>query len=357
MVTPGLARLFEKAGVKLIALDSGAEAFAREVENDDDCAEVVLMNGVPPLTARPIHGGRTFDGRVDAEERFEVLVNASTYPQLRGHRIVGAPVVPAVLVMEWFFRAAATCFPDLAVRACRNLRVLRGVPVDAFDQRGARLVARARVLESAPDAARLELKLLDHDEKARYAAVVEMGVSASIAPPDPPPEAPPSGVGSTWSIDQVYSELLFHRAPFEVIRSLDRVYDGSASCELSGLRAAGWPDGSWRSDPALIDGGLQLACIWGRHVLGRAPLPTSIGALDLYHLGPIDVPVRCILKGRRAGQRKVVVDLDYVGETGTLIGSMRDLEMHVPLVVDGRAASAPDHPSDDPGLPSANGAA
>jgi NAD(P)-dependent dehydrogenase (short-subunit alcohol dehydrogenase family) len=358
MVTPGLARLFEKAGVELIALDSGAEALAREVESDDDSVEVVLMNGVPPLTARPIHGGRTFDGRVGAEERFEVLVSASTYPQLRGHRIVGAPVVPTVLVMEWFFRAAASCFPDFAVHACRNLRVLRGVAVDAFDSSGVRLVVRAQVVESTHDGARLELKLLDHEDRARYAATVEMSVSAGVAPPGPPPEAPPSGAGSTWSIDQVYSELLFHRAPFEVIRSLDRVFDDSASCELSGLRAAGWPEGDWRSDPALIDGGLQLACIWGRHVLGGAPLPTSIGLFELYHLGPVGVPVRCILKGRRAGQRKVVVDLAYVGETGTLLGSIRDLEMHVPLVVDGRAASAPDHGSTDPGgLPSAKGAA
>jgi hypothetical protein len=358
MVTPGLARLFEKAGVQLIALDSGAEALAREVASDDGSAEVVLMNGVPPLTARPIHGGRTFDGRPGAEERFELLVNASSYPQLRGHRIVGRPVVPAVLVMEWFFRAAATCFPELVVRACRNLRVLRGVPVDAFEQRGVRVFVRARVVESAPDAARLELKLVDDRDRPRYAAIVEMGASAGVAPPGPAPAAPPSGEGSTWSIEQVYSEVLFHRAPFESIRSLDRVFDNSASCELSGLRAAGWPEGNWRSDPALLDGGLQLGGVWSRHVLGGLPLPTSIGAFDLYHSGPVDAPVQCILQGRRAGQRKVMIDLTYVGETGTLLASLRDLEMHLPPALDGSAVSYPDQASAaSGGLPSAKGAA
>ena len=358
MVTPGLARLFEKAGVQLIALDSGAEALAREVGSDDGSTEVVLMNGVPPLTARPIHGGRAFDGRVGAEERFEALVNASTYPQLRGHRIVGPPVVPAVLVMEWFFRAAATCFPALAVRACRELRVLRGVTVEAFEQRGVRLFVRARVLESAGDAARIEMKLVDEGDRPRYAATVEMGAAPADAPPGPQSDTPPSGDGRTWSIEQVYSELLFHRGPFAVIRSLDRIFDDSATCELSGLRAAGWPDAGWYSDPALVDGGLQLACVWGRHVLGGAPLPTRFGAFDLYHPGPFDSPVRCILRGRRAGQRKVLVDLAYVAETGALVCSMRDLEMHVPLVVDGKAASGPDPaPVDAGGTPSANGAA
>ena len=356
MVTPGLARLFEKAGVQLIALDAGAAALAREVASDDACSEVVLMNGVPPLTARPIHGGPAFDGRVGAEDRFEVLVNAETYPQLSGHRIAVAPVVPAVLVMEWFFRAAAACFPELTVRTCRDVKVLRGVVVDGFEQRGVRLVVRARVLESTPGSAKLELRLVDDSERPRYAGVVEMGASAAVAPAGPPPEAPASREGSVWSIEQVYSEVLFHRPPFASIRSLDGVFDESASGELSGLRDAGWPAAGWWSDPALVDGGLQLACVWGRHVLGGVPLPTSLGAFDLYRTGPVDSPVRCVLRGRRAGQRKVLVDLAYVTDSGALLGSIRDLEMHLPLVVDG-SAPAINAPAGAGGLPSANGAA
>ncbi len=358
MVTPGLARIFEKAGVQLIALDAGAQALAREVASDDGSSEVVLMNGVAPLTARPIHGGRSWGGRVDAEEGFEVLVNAATYPQLKGHRIIGAPVVPAVLVIEWFLRAAAICFPALVVRACRDVRVLRGIAVEAFEQRGVRLIVRARVLESTADGARLELRLMDDRERPRYIATVEMGASAATPPPDPLPDAPRSGEGSTWTIDQVYSEVLFHRPPFASIQSLDRVFDDSASGELAGLRTAGWPDADWCSDPALIDGGLQLACVWGRHVLGGVPLPTSVGAFDLYRAGPVDSPVRCVLLGRRAGQRKVIVELAYLTATGDLLATIRNLEMHLPLVVDGNAAPALDHASTVAGgIPSANGAA
>jgi hypothetical protein len=55
MVTPGLAKLFEKAGVKLIALDSGAAALAREVASEDAFAQVILMNGDPPATAIPVN--------------------------------------------------------------------------------------------------------------------------------------------------------------------------------------------------------------------------------------------------------------------------------------------------------------
>jgi hypothetical protein len=349
MVTPGLAKLFEKAGVQLIALDAGAEALAREVASDDGSFEVVLMNGVPPLTARPIHGGRKFDGRPDTEERFDALVNAQTCPQLQGHRIAGAPVVPAVLVVDWFLRAASSCFPALTPHACRELKVLRGVPVEGFEQRGVRLVVRARVLESTASTAKLELKLFDESDKPRYAAVVEMG-GAAIPPQQQLPEAPASGEGTIWSVGQIYSEVLFHRAPFAAIRSLDPVFDESASAVLSGLEAAGWPAGGWCSDPALVDGGLQLACVWGRRVLGGVPLPTSIGRLDLYRTGPVEEPVRCILRGRRTGQRKVLVELAYLTEAGALLVMVRDLEMHLPPGLERTAADAGS-------VPSANGAA
>ncbi len=336
MVTPGLARLFEKAGIEMIALDSGAEALSREVESADEWPEVVLMNGEPPDTARPIHGGRIATG----QERFEVLVNASTYPELDGHRIAAVPVVPAAMAIEWFFRAALACYPSLPVRTCRSLKVLRGISVDSFEGRGIRLVVRTRVLEATAESAKLEVKLLDEHEKPRYAGVVEMG-----GPPAPPPPSrllepasdPGKDGGSTWSVEQAYSEILFHRGPFSTLRSLDRVFDDSASGELIGLRAAGWPERDWCSDPAVVDGGLQLGLIWGRHVLGRPPLPTGVGAFHLYRRGPVDSSVRCLLRGTRTGEMRVTADLVYVTDGGALLGYVQGLEMHLPLTADRNA--------------------
>ena len=333
MVTPGLARLFEKAGIQMIALDSAEEALAREVRSADDAPQVVLMNGEPPTTARPIHGGRVFNG----QERFEILVNSATYPYLDGHRISSDPIVPAAMVIEWFFRAAIACCPSLPIRTCRGIKVLRGVPVNAFEGRGVRLIVQARVLESTGDGARLELKLLDDQEKPRYAGIVEMG-----GPPAPQPPASllesrageSEDEGPVWSVDRVYSEILFHRGPFRAVRSLDRVLDDRASGELIGLRALGWPDADWCSDPAIIDGGFQLGLIWGRHVLGGRPLPTSLGALHLYRRGPIKAAVRVALRGARAGSRHVTADLVYMTDTGTLLGYVQDLEMHLPLTVE-----------------------
>jgi hypothetical protein len=322
MVTPGLAKLFEKAGVQLLALDVGARALAREIESDDDCPEVVLMNGEPPATARPIHGGRSLP-----DERFDVLVNADSYPFLQGHRIAGAPVVPAVMVLEWFFRAAAARCPSLEVAACTDLRVLRGIRVDKFDGPGSRLTVHARVVEGTGARVLVELKLFDHEQKPRYVATVEMG-SASPAP-EPLPEAPADGKAWPWSLEQAYADVLFHRGPFAAITSLGVLSESGASGQVAGLRALGWPDAGWFTDGAVMDGGVQLAALWGTHLLGRLPLPTRIGAFRLYRRGPVDSPVRVVVSGRRAGQYRVLADLTYFTETG-VIGTMQDLELHLP---------------------------
>jgi nucleoside-diphosphate-sugar epimerase len=333
MVTPGLAKIFEKAGAKLIAIDVGAEALAREVTSADAAAQVVLMNGEPPLVGRPIHGGHVFQG----EERFDVVVNASTAPEITGHRISegGVPVIPAVLVVEWFFRAAKACFPGLAVQGARDLKVLRGVPVEDYDGRGVRLVVQARTLESTAAETALEMKLLDAQGKPRYAAQVRLGAHPAPAPTASSDDPPGSGDGATCTVAEAYRDALFHRPPFDVVRALDGLYDGRAGGELVGVRAAGWPREPWIADPAILDGGLQIAIVWSRHVLGGATLPTAIGSVDLYGEGPAEAPVRCVLRGERAGQRRVLLDLTFLGAEGRPIAALRGVEMHLPLAANG----------------------
>jgi hypothetical protein len=325
MVTPGLAKLFEKAGVELVGLQAGADALAREVESIDEWPQVVLMNGQPPARGQPLHGAKA----PAAEQRFDVLVNAVTHPFLDGHRIKGAAVVPAVMVLEWFARAAAVMHPTLVVTACRDLRVLRGVPVDAFDQRGVRLVVNLKTLATDPAKTELEAKLFDDQDRPRYSAVVEMA-SAPPAAPAGLPGVPADGKAWPWTLEEAYSEILFHRGPFATVRSLGLLSESGASGSAVGLRAVGWPDAAWTTDVALMDGGVQIAALWGTHILGRLPLPTHVGSFHLYASGPVASPVRCLVRGKRVGQHRVLADLAYVLDDGRVICTMHDLDFHLP---------------------------
>jgi NAD(P)-dependent dehydrogenase (short-subunit alcohol dehydrogenase family) len=324
MVTPGLAKIFEKAGVGLVGVDAGAEVLAREVDSADEWAQVVLMKGQPPAAGEPLHGAKAPTG----EGSFDILVNAVTHPFLDGHRVKGAAVVPAVMVLEWFARAAAAVCPTLVVTACRDLKVLRGIPVDGFDERGVRLVVRIRTLGVDASKTELEAKLLDEEDRPRYAALVDM---ARV--PEAPSDivvTPSGGKPWPWTLEHAYSEILFHRGPFATVKALGVVSETGATGSVVGLRPAGWPDAAWATDVALMDGGVQVAALWGTHVLGRLPLPTRIGALHLYERGPAGGLVRCLVRGRRVGQHRALADVAFILEDGRLVCTLHDLEFHLP---------------------------
>ena len=69
------------------------------------------------------------------------------------------------------------------------------------------------------------------------------------------------------------------------------VGDAGIDAVLSGTAAKEW-SGQWATDPAAFDGGLQLALLWSKHVLGGATLPTAVGALKTYVDGPASGPSR-----------------------------------------------------------------
>jgi hypothetical protein len=321
MVTPGLAKLFEKAGVQLIALDAGAAALGLEMDAPDAYPQVVLMNGQPPAPGMPLHGGKA----PGPDSRFDLRVSAATFPLLDGHRITGAAVVPAVLALSLLSGAARARSPGGVVTACRDLRVLRGIPVDDYDREGVRLSVRLhRTSETVFDA-----KIHDDQDKMRYAAVVEVG--PALAAPSNVPAAPAGG--APWpfvSVDEAYANVLFHRGPFATIKSLGVVSETGASAEVCGVGAADL--GDWFDDVTLLDGGVQVAALWGTHILGRLPLPTRIGAFLVHRTGPAGGSVTCFVRGQRAGQHRVVADLAFVSAKGDVLGVMHEIDFHLPPV-------------------------
>ena len=85
------------------------------------------------------------------------------------------------------------------------------------------------------------------------------------------------------------------------------------------------------TDPALIDGGLQLARIWGFEQLDNPTLPTSLEAIMLYEQGLIEGPVQCLLSGQKMGRAGTRSDLYFVDSRGSVVAEIRGLRMHVAL--------------------------
>jgi hypothetical protein len=239
-----------------------------------------------------------------AEEvsRLDVRVCPRRFDFLRSHCVEGTtPVLPAVLVLEWFVRAARALFPRRRVCCCRDVKVLAGATLPDFE-RGAWFQVVCRV--AGPDTLGVELH---RGRRRHYAALIELDTPEKAGEP----VGPLNGRGSAWpwSVRQAYDEgRLFHGPHFQVLRSLQSLSEHGGSAELTGTEQAGWGPGPWVTDPAALDGAMQLVLLWGLHHRHRKSLPTRLEALVL-HGGPATGLLHCDLQVRQAGRHEVLSDL------------------------------------------------
>jgi hypothetical protein len=130
---------------------------------------------------------------------------------------------------------------------------------------------------------------------------------------------------------RLYGRELFHGPAFAALRAVEQVGERGAAAVLVGSATLGWPQDGWRSDPALLDGALQLARVWGYTVLDRPTLPTACERLTIWRPGLFDArPLRCVVEGKPIGQAGTRSDLWLIDPTDdTVVAEIQGLEMYV----------------------------
>jgi hypothetical protein len=320
MVSATLRRHFQDRGVPLLAPERGSRMFLEEIRTGAGEVEVVLGGGASTLA--------TTQARPRAETVLQIQVDARTHPYLNSHRVRDVPVVPVALALEWFARAAAACRPDLVLSTLRDVRVQRGIRLERFHDGGELFTVTCREISNGSRAL-LSLELRGRHERADFTATAEMVERAAspaalvLAPREAALEPPP------WPASQVYGHLLFHGPDFRVIRSLEGVAPEGSSALLCGTRDVGWTGGPWQTDPAALDGGLQLAILWGVRALGKPTLPTRVGAFVRHRESTLEGPIRCSLQSRALSTYRTVCDIFFSGADGSLLAELREVEMHV----------------------------
>jgi hypothetical protein len=310
MVTPALHEMFVKRGVVLVPLVEGGQRFVDELSAADGATEVVIAGvGIERTWSHDGGPGRVFVARVSSR----------THPYLVSHAIQGVPVVPVVLVLEWFARAARGLRPDLAVASVDDLKVLKGIRLGGFHAGGDAFELRVNELSNGAGAT-LACVLVGAGGVKHYTATVRL--EAAVPAAGPVMKAPPL---QTWN-ERIYGDVLFHGPEFQVIRGLEGVGAGGIVGTLSGTRDAGWA-GPWTTDALALDGGLQLALLWGRSALGGGSLPTGLASYRRYHDELPGGPIRVVLRGDADGLR-ARSDLCFVDGAGAVVAEIRGLETH-----------------------------
>lgn len=312
MVTPSLKAYFKQMGVNLIPLDAGARMFVEEIDSAN-------RDAAPLIVASSEAGGLGTSASQSA--RLEVRVGARSHPYLDDHRIKGMPVLPIVIAVEWMLRSAGSCCPGLTPIAVRNMRVLSGIKLDQFDRDGN--IFKLHCLWSTTSGKKeIALEIRSQTGILHYSAIVEM---ATRFPPTSAAQRLP--ILQPWDQGETYDgEVLFHGPQFQVVRSLDGISNSGIAGELAGVEEMGWPRGGWFTDPALLDGGLQLAGLWTRQVLGGISLPMAFGEFRLYRGGPIDGRVRAVVHARQVLDARSVCDVRFMSPDGSVLAEIDNLE-------------------------------
>ena len=310
MVDPSLADHFRAQGVELIPLKDGACLFADEIEGrHGDCVEIVYG------------GGLDADRNDSGIKKMGLRVHSSRHPQILSHLIQGAPVVPLALVNQWGLAIASALNPSATVTSVRDLNVLKGVQLEAFDGVGDWLSIEC---EKSATGDSLEMTITDTDDIPRYRLTIDLDTQDTE---EPVHTAEMKLDKWEWTPKHIYEELLFHGEKLQVVKQLLGISEAGCRGMLQ------MPDETdlerWRV--ALLDGGLQLALLWERKRSGLASLPTRLGKMHWYEAAKPGGPVTCELMLKKATNLVATWSIVFTNVEKQIIATMEDVNIHVLL--------------------------
>lgn len=276
MVTAGLGEAFRARGISLIPLEAGAQAFVDE-----------LSSGPPDEVRCLITAG---SGGEPLPRRGEIEVSEVSQVWLAAHRVAGRAVVPLAVVCDWMLRLV----PEPGAATLRDIDVVHGI------------IAPATVTVRRSGSA--FTVTTDGDARPHYRARLVAGGEAPN-PGQPAVSAAPEPTGLNPIPDNPFpdnpipaeaiydGETLFHGPGLQVLRRIEHVGPAGAVGEVVGAGEMQWPDEPWRTDPAALDGAIQLAVVWARERIGRATLPMFVQEARFRAAGLERGPrLRCVVR-------------------------------------------------------------
>ena len=303
MVGPELAAVFRERNIPLIPLTEGADAFVGELATDVEQVRSLIVAG----------DGVAWQSDGQSIVRVgEVAVDEASRGWLADHRIGGRAVVPLAVVCDWMLRLVGEPGPV----ALRDIDVLHGIAapdIVSVSRTGSQLAVTTAAGRACYQAQRTGWT---------GSGLAEIEEPAGLRPfPDNPdnPDGP--------DVPVYDGETLFHGPRFQVIRRIEGVGPAGATGVVVGAGEMRWPDEPWRTDPAAVDGAIQLAVIWAREVIGRATLPMAVREARFRASGLEAGLLRCVVRAVSSGEDGAVCDVVLVGADGGHVAELAGLQL------------------------------
>jgi NAD(P)-dependent dehydrogenase (short-subunit alcohol dehydrogenase family) len=321
MVTPEIKAHFSQQNITLLPIDIGVEMFVEEIrEQENNAVEVILGDfqkhnqnlNIPDTWTR------------------EIMVSQQLFPFLSSHKINGAPVIPACLVVEWFMHAAKGFMPDAQYTICHEMRVLNGMRLEKNDADKKHINIRCQTIEKDAKKLTIAMALFDASGRKCYSATIE---KTNITPPPPKKITPCKQTPWSWSETEIYSkrELLFHGKDLQAIKKLPNLADNGGFGELIGSKQLGWnlDNYHYQFDVARYDGVLQLLSLWGYQYFQKLSLPLYIGSFIEYKPLFNYSRLNCEFQSKIEDNFHTISTAKLTTLEGEIVAILKDVKMYI----------------------------
>jgi NAD(P)-dependent dehydrogenase (short-subunit alcohol dehydrogenase family) len=337
MVTDTLRPMFEREGLTLIPLQTGARLVIDEIQTPQTGPRPVEIlvwaerqatgTPVPP----PMPGG-TPAARVlrELEPAFVRAVDLKSLPILGDHVIEGNAVLPMAMILEWVAEGALHRNPGLVVCGVDHLRLLKGVILSQRRPATIEVLAGKAVRSGADFIVPVEVRGMGNQGREVIHARAEV-VLGEHYPNESRRLRDQVLTRYPLARDEIYTSVLFHGPALQGIEQVEGCSERAiAGWVLAAPEPAQWMERPWRSqwltDPLAIDCAFQLVVLWSREQLGANSLPTAVGRYRQYRAGFGDGSLRVLAEIRQAGTARAVADIEILDAEGQLVARLEAYE-------------------------------
>lgn len=330
MVTPALKKLFVEEGVAVISLRAGSDYLLHEIATPPGGAtELVILGSQGEVQQEEEEQPRE---NIYVSKAFDLDLSIEQYPFLKSHVIDKKAVLPVAMIVEWLGHGAIHNNPGLRFHGFNDLRVLKGVTLEAGEVHNLQVMTGKAFKSGAFHVVPVELSGISargqHFIHARAKIVLANRLperKSAMERQDLPlyPHA----------IEEIYGpSRLFHGTAFQGIREV-------IGCAGEGIAALSRPAplpnewihqplrNSWLADPLVLDGSFQMMILWSFERYQAGSLPVFAGRYRQYSDKFPDCGAEIRIHVNRQTAHKATAEIDFIDpRNGELLARMEDYE-------------------------------
>ena len=350
MVTPGLKTVFADERIEVIGMQSGAAYLLDEIAASEGPAEVLVLgpgSEIPQVGSPAVTGRNGADGSANGAHStgngvaassfaelptvFERTIDTETHQFMASHVIGGRAVLPAAMTLEWLAHGALHGNPGLRFVGVDDLRVFKGVVLHPDESMRVRICADKA--QKRGDEFLVVAELCSggsNGRSVRHARAVV--VLAAQAPQAGTATRPSDDLPALdQSIETIYAETLFHGPEMHGLLAVESCGDAGlvARCRVA-PPPADWMEepvrSRWIADPLALDSGLQAMIVWTSDRVGELSLPSRFTRYRQFVPAFPEGGARIVIDVRERTNGKVVSDIDWIAEDGSLLARLEGYE-------------------------------